>query len=320
MASWTTLTDDDVHARISMADAIRKIETALIEKSHGTLTAPPRFRIEVNGGALVFTAGAATGPEQVIGFRVYDTFPDESAEKPQIVAVFDSATGRLKGICVGSSLGVMRTGAIGGVAVNAMSRADARVLAVIGTGRQARAQVEAASLVRPFRLIKVYSRSEERRRSFCQNMSDRLAATVEVASSARACLADADVVICATTSPTPVFEASWVKPGTHVQTLGPKEASAHELPPEILNRSAILATDSLAQLRSYPNPHIACGTPHEDRIVELSDIVAGRVPGRTSGTDVTVFFSVGLAGTEVVLANEAIRRATPSRTPDRFPS
>jgi alanine dehydrogenase len=100
-----------------------------------------------------------------------------------------------------------------------------------------------------------------------------------------------------------------LRPGTHVNTIGPKFEDTHELSPRVAEKSAIVATDSLAQVDAYPRPFFLAGTPARERMVELGEIVAGRRPGRTSPDDVTLFCSVGLAGTEVVLADAALMLA-----------
>lgn len=131
---YKILTDHDIGKFSSMKTIINAIERCFKEKANGTLTAPPRFRIETSEGDLVFTVGAATGLEKVTGFRVYDTYSNELKGHEQLVCVFDSDTGVFKGIVIGNLLGALRTGAIGGVAIKVMARMDAEQIAVIGTG------------------------------------------------------------------------------------------------------------------------------------------------------------------------------------------
>lgn len=309
MVTYRVLTDHDVQELLSMDEAIRKIEDALFEKEEGTLVAPPRFRVEVDRGSLVFTAGAATGSEKLIGFRVYDTFPGNDSDHNQIVAVFSSETGALRGIVIGQAIGMVRTGAIGRVAVKHMARPDAESLAVLGTGHQARAQLMAALAVRDFKTIKVYSRDPDRRQRFVKEMNLSIGKDIRAVDSAQECVDGADVILCATNSPVPVFYSEWVKDGAHINTIGPKSENAHEIPIELIERSSVFVTDSLEQLRAYPKPHIAVRESRAGRIAELSDIVTGKQPGRRSLNDITLFFSVGLAGIEVVVAGEVLRKA-----------
>ena len=290
-----------------MPVAVEKMEDAFRELAAGTLVAPSRFRVEAPKGALVFTAGAATGVEQAIGFRVYDTFPSAaSTDQTQLVAVFDSETGRFKGVVIGGAIGATRTGAIGGVAVKYMAKPAASVLAVVGAGLQARTQLRAAMAVRTFEQVFITSRTRSSAKTFRDEVIAEFAIPCEVTDPQTA-VRDADVVLCATTSRTPVLETAWLKAGTHVNQVGPKGLGRSELPADIIDVAAIIATDSLAQTRAYPEPHFVTD---ERRFVGLESIVVGDEPGRRSDDDVTLFCSVGLAGTEVVLSNHLLKLKT----------
>ena len=316
MPKYRILTDKEVEGRVAMADLIAEIEAAMLEKAEGTLVAPPRFRVDVERGGLVFTVGAATKDRKVIGFRVYDSFRNTSKDRQQLVAVFDSETGAFKGAILGNRLGPLRTGAIGGVAVKHLSRPDSRVLALIGSGTQARTQLEAALEVREIERVRVYSRTPAHRRAFAEEMGERLEIEIQPVTAAKDAVRGADVVITATTATRPVLDAEWLKDGAHVSTLGPKAKGSHEIPMELADRAALIATDSLAQVDAYPKPFFLANA-HRPRMVELSDILAGRVPGRTSDDQLTLFCSVGLAGTEVVLADEMLRRKRRTRAKPR---
>lgn len=307
--TYRVLTDSDLGHLLTVKDVVRKIEDSLRAKAEGGLVAPPRFHVDAEQGSLVFTAGAETKNEHVIGFRVYDTFGSVSAERNQLTAVFDSETGAFKGMVISASIGGMRTGAIGGVAIKYMSRPDSKRLGILGSGFQARFQLEAAAAVRQFERVKVYSPSVSHRELFAAEMSAQLALSIEPAASAEDVVQEADVLICATNAVAPIFDEGWLRPGVHINTIGPKFADAHEVPIEAVDKSTLIATDSLDQVDSYSPPFFLLDTPHKDRMIELSDIVSGKQSGRTSDGDVTLFCSVGLAGTEVVVANEALRLA-----------
>lgn len=198
----------------------------------------------------------------------------------------------------------MRTGAIGGVAVDAMAPRDADIAAVIGAGRQARTQLEAAAAVRPLRDVRVYSRDADRRARFAAEMSLYLGITVRAAASPHEALADAAIVLCATTSKTPVIKAAWLAPGAHINTVGPKGAGEHEIDLDIARAASLIATDSPDQVAAYPN-----GFFLRDLAVlrDLAALVAD--PAAVSrGPGFSLFCSTGLAGTEVLLAAELFRR------------
>ncbi|GMA64173.1 ornithine cyclodeaminase family protein [Alicyclobacillus fastidiosus] len=306
---YHVLTDQDIEKLVSMKSIVGAIERTFEEQANGTLVSPPRFRLETEQGDLVFTAGAATAIEKVIGFRVYDTYTNDLDGHEQLVCVFDSDTGVFKGIVIGNLLGAVRTGAIGGVAIKSMARTDAERLAVIGTGVQARTQLEAAVAVRDIKHVRVFSRNQENREAFAAQMMNQLEVEVVAVDSPKNCIRGADIVICATNSGTPVFDAEWLQPGVHINTVGPKSIKRHEVPIELGVRSSVIATDSIEQLKAYPTPHFLVGTPDEDRIIQLSEVVAGKTLGRKGQDDITLFCSVGLAGTEVVVANEIMKEA-----------
>ena len=220
---YTVLTDDDVRRVMPMSAAIDRIESALREHAEGTMVAPPRFRVDVDKGALIFTAGAVTHYDKAVGFRVYDRFQESDASHGQVVVVFDSDTGDFKGVIVGGHLGAMRTGAIGGVAIKHMARPDASRAAILGSGRQARTHLEAAAVVRHFASVKVYSPDATHREAFASEMRETLDLNVDPVLSAQEAVADADVVICVTKSTTPVFDPSWLTrcPRQHRRAPGP---------------------------------------------------------------------------------------------------
>lgn len=305
--TYSILTDTDVEARLPMTAAIRAVELALTEHSRGNLVAPPRFSVPGGRNSLVFTVGGTAGAHKVLGFRVYDTFGAEAGDHTQIVAVYDGATGGLRGILLSNRLGAIRTGAIGGVAIDRLARKNARQLAVLGTGTQARTQLEAAVCVRGFETIRAFSPTREHREAFARVMTERTGRRVEVVDHPRDAVEGADVVVCATTSPSPVVQADWLVRGVHVSTLGGAFRGGSEIDPRIVERSTRIVTDSRAQLESYSEPSLVVGTSHASRLVQLGDVITGRAPGRTSDADLTLFVSVGLAGTEVIVADELLR-------------
>lgn len=309
MTAFPIVTDGEVYAAYDYEDLVDAMYRAFEEHAAGTLEAPARWYVDAGEGSLVFTAGAATGPVNAFGFRVYETFPgaDSSAENTQLVAVYDGSTGALEGLFVGHAIGLLRTGAIGGVAVDGLARADAGTLGVLGSGPQARSQVGAACAVREFDRVTVYSPTETNRESFAETVSGEVAPPVEPLGDPESVVSGADVLICATDSETPVFDLEWLTPGTHVTSLGPKFADGCEIPPELFDRADAVATDSLSQIDGSPRPFVADGENRE-RIANLADVLEGSAPGRERDEEVTLFCSVGLAGTEVVLGSHLLEK------------
>lgn len=296
------LKDEDLNSIALMPVAIDVLEKAFLARAAGSLVSPPRHHVSFPGaGDLVFTVGGILGEKPLAGFRAYETF--EGAEHSQIVAVWSANNARLKGVVLGERLGQIRTGAIGGVAIRHLSASNARTVGVLGSGAQARTQLIAAAAVRDVAAVRVFSRDKTNRAIFAEEMQRGLDIAVEPVNSAGEAVADADIVLCATASNIPVIHASDLKPGVHINTVGPKTVLGHELGVDMADAANIIVTDSLEQTRAYSSPFFLTGTRHEHRIQELADIVASSALGRTSPFDTTLFCSVGLAGTEVMLAS-----------------
>ena len=300
---YRLITDADIEKCLSMPQAVACMDQAFQRHAAGTLVAPARSETDLgDAGKLVFTVGGWAGENSLVGFRVYDAKHFKSPDRDELVALFCGNTGAIKALVAGTQLGPIRTGAIGGLAIKHLSRADSRVLGVIGTGPQARTQLLAAAAVRQFDEIRIFSRNPERRRDFAERMSTELGQTVQAAASARDAAEAADVLICATVSPTPVVQADWLKPGVHINNVGPKFKNNHELDLSVAQRSTILVTDTLAQVEKCGDQFVTEGSPLHPRLQELAPIVAGSVSFARSDDDVTLFYSLGLAGTEVALA------------------
>ncbi len=296
------LKDEDLCPAAAMRGAIDALEAAFRAKAAGKLVSPPRHHVSFpDRGDIVFTVGGIDGERPLAGFRAYETFAGE--QHSQIVAVWRADTAELQGIILGERLGEIRTGAIGGIAIRHLSAATARTVGIIGSGAQARTQLIAAAAVRDIGSARVFSRNPRNCAAFAEEMQLQLGIAVKPVSSAAEAVANADIVLCATSSDMPVIDASDLKAGVHINTIGPKTLKGHELGLDVANMASIIATDSPEQTRAYASPFFLSGTIHDERMLDLAAIVAGHVAGRTSPLDTTLFCSVGLAGTEVVVAS-----------------
>ena len=307
--SYLLITDEDISRYLNMSQALICMEESFRLHASETLIAPARSAADlVQAGQLVFTVGGTTGDNSLVGFRVYDMKHFKSPERDELVAVFCGRTGAIKALVTGTQLGPIRTGAIGGVAIKHLARSDSKVLGLIGTGPQGRTQLLAATAVRQFDRIRVFSRNPHRCEEFARQMSRELGRPVEAVASAREAVAGADVLICATVSPTPVIQADWVKPGVHINNVGPKFKNNQELDLSVAERATLLVTDTLAQVDQCGDQFVTAASPLHDRLQELGPIVAGSTPFNRGAEDITLFYSLGLAGTEVTLAASVAER------------
>jgi len=307
MPDFPILTDGDVYSEFDYEQVVDAMRDAFAERAAGTLEAPPRWHVDAGEGELVFTAGSATGPANVTGFRVYETHPGSGDEHTELVAVFDATTGAFAGLFVGFAIGGLRTGGVGGVAIDRLAREDSETLGVLGSGFQARAQIGAACAARDLEEVLVYSPTAESRESFVETTDGEVEPPVRALDDPEPVVRDADALVCATNSEEPVFDPNWLEPGTHVTTIGPRFRDAHELPLDVVDRADAIATDSLPQVDAYDRPYVASGDDRE-RMVELADVLENPDLGRQRADDITLFCSVGLAGTEVVLGTTFLER------------
>ncbi|MFI6228190.1 ornithine cyclodeaminase family protein [Micromonospora echinospora] len=298
-------TDREVAAVLDAPDTVDAMRAALLAAYEGRLVAPPRASAPLGGGRMVLTAGHLTG--EWYGFRSYDTFGHPEAE--QLVVLHDGRTGAVRAVAVGAELGSRRTGGLGGVAVDALARPDASTVGVIGAGGQAWTQVWAAAAVRGLREVTVYCRTPAGRERFAARVRAELGVPARAVATAAEAVRDRDVVVLATTSPTPVLDARDLAPGTHVNAVGFKQHGRTEFGTDLLDAADVLVTDSTAQAGAYEPPMLAARPPYAGRLAELGAVLTGATAGRAGRDDVTVFCSVGLGGTEVFLLDRLVRLA-----------
>ena len=222
------------------------------------------------------------------------------------VTLFDGSTGAPTAILDASALTAVRTAAVSAVATRVLAREDARVLAVLGAGVQARAHLRALSTVREFSEVRVYARSAEHARALADGGAT-------VASSAEEAVRGADVVVLATSAREPVVSREWLATGAHVNAIGASVASSRELDVDTVAASALFC-DSRESLRNEAGEFrlaIEQGAiTGEDHVrAELGEVLAGMAPGRTSPEELTLFRSLGLAVEDLGAAETAVARA-----------
>ena len=294
------LTSADLERALPMADAIEAVEGALAERAARTMVSPARTVFQIPPSAVTITPGGLRD-QGVVGFRAYLW----GGSRDQLTAVWNFSDGRLEGVIVGSELGEIRTGAIGGAACRRMAPAAPRRVGVIGGGRQAHAQLLALRVVRPsISEVRVYRRDPDRRRETAARWALETGLDVQATETAEEAVRGADVVLLATNSATPVVKAEWLAPGAHVNSLGPKYSDRTEIGMDLIEGADVLACDYPEQYRREED-FLLHGTPHLARMQDLAELPA---TPRMAGTR-SVFLSHGLAGTEVAVAQRAFENA-----------
>ncbi|MGH8988994.1 MAG: ornithine cyclodeaminase family protein [Acidimicrobiales bacterium] len=290
------LDDEAIRTQLAAEDATRWMGEAIDAHHRGDLVAPPRVHADLGDGRLVFTTGHLR--RSWFGYRSYDSFPTDAGD--QVVVVHDGRSGAARAVAIGTELGRRRVGAIGAVAAEVLASRSATVAAIIGTGFQASTQLWGLTSVRRLRDVRVFSRDPARREGFAAAAKATYGISARAVRSAREAVTDAEIVVLATSSSTPVIDASWLARCAYVTTLGPKQEGRAEFGLDLPGAAAILVTDSIAQIDAYTPPNLLVGTRYHDGLVSLGAIRCGDAALPSPGS-ISVFFSVGLAGTEVYL-------------------
>ncbi|GAB2992880.1 ornithine cyclodeaminase family protein [Saccharothrix stipae] len=260
-----------------------------------------------------FTVKSAASAEAA-GVKIGSYWPG-NAERgvprhSSVVLLFDQDTGRIGAVVEAGLANAFRTAAADAVAADVLARPDARSLAVFGTGPQAWHECLALARVRDLSVVHVVARDADRGARFAASLAAE--GLVAVVTGPEEACRSADVIVTATTARAPLFEAGWVRPGTHVASMGSDAEGKQELPVALL-ASARLFCDWPAQSAVLGEfQHVPDARP-----TALGDVLAGRAPGRTSADDVTVFDSSGIALQDLHLGLALLRAAGLAPSPAR---
>jgi len=302
------LTEKDVEGLLRMDDALRAVEEGFRALGRGEATNRPRQRVGTRETSInvMLASWPARG---YAGFKYY------TASRGGIrfwVHLFDMATGELVAVIQADRLGQQRTGAASGIATKYLAGSDASTVGIVGTGWQAESQLEAVCAVRPIRRIRCFGRDMVHRDAFAKKMSSLLGVNVEATGSAEEAIRDADVAIAATNAPQPVIRGDWLRAGCHINAIGANRLETRELDDAAVRQCEFVATDSIEQAKAESGDLVEPmkrGVITWDRVHEISEVVAGKVPGRTNADDITLFKSHGIAIEDVAVAALVYERA-----------
>lgn len=301
------LTEADVRDLLTMDDAIAALERMFRDLAVGAAQTIPRRRAKTDAVMLHLLGGAALG---FVGYKAYTT--SRGGARFQ-VGLFDGATGEPLAVIDADILGQIRTGAASGVATRRLARPDSRVVGLFGAGKQARTQALAVCRATPtIERIKVFSRDEANRAAFAAEMTPVCGCRIEPVANPEDAVRGCDVVVTATTSKTPVFDGSWLEPGTHLNVVGSNVLSKAEIDVETIRRADVVTIDDVEQGKLEAGDFVAAleaGTLDWPGVVPLCEVVAGRHPGRTDRSQITLFKSLGLGVEDVAVAALVYRRA-----------
>ena len=307
------LSKEDISRVVTMRDMIEACKTAYKMVADGTIDNPLRTVIRgKDNGTFLFMPSYAPDLDTA-ALKVVNIFPHNTERglftSPAQVMLIDGSTGYITALLDGTFVTQLRTGASTGVAFDLLAKENCRKGALIGTGGQAAAQLEAMICARHPEEVAIYSRNQDKCLRFTQLMQAKLAdygVRFYAASGSDDAIDDADLIIAATTSSEPVFDGTKVKPGATVSGVGTYEPHKHELDPALLTRASGIICDSvdavLAESGDLLIP-INDGTLTVDAVRgSIGDVINGTIPGRMNDEEIIVYETVGVAAQDLVSA------------------
>jgi alanine dehydrogenase len=311
------LAEADVIRLLSMDDLIDLMEDALRRFSSGEVVQPVRTVLSLgNANAFFGLMPAYVREPAAVGAKLVTVFVNNTAlDLPTHLAtilLFSPRTGALVAVMDGRYITEARTAAVSAVSASLLAEDSAAVMAIIGSGAQARSHLEALDRVFELTEVRVWSPTPEHRSAFVEEMQSRTTAGMVATESAEQAVRGADLVVLVTSSPEPVVQSGWVKDGAHVMSVGACRPDQREMDPALTRRGRLFVDSRAAALvesgdivkgieeRRFGASHI---------VGELGELIAGKVEGRRSPREVTIFKSLGLAAEDVVAADLVYRRA-----------
>ncbi|MGH7543113.1 MAG: ornithine cyclodeaminase family protein [Gemmatimonadota bacterium] len=307
----------EVPALLSMGECVEVVQEALIARAEGEATLPVRQLMWLpDRSGLLGLMPAHLGPPRIMGGKFLSVIPaNHGAELDThqgVVLLFEAERGRLLAVVDATSITAIRTAAASAVATRALAREDAGGLAILGTGVQAHSHVQAMRVVRDIRSIRVWDRNADRAEAFARRETGRHGIEVGVAGSAREAVLGADVICTTTAATEPILEGAWLEPGAHVNAVGACIPTARELDTEAVLRSRFFVDTREGTLREAGDFLIpkAAGEVDDGHIAgEIGEVLTGRVPGRRSPDEITVFESLGIGIYDLAAAHRVWRNA-----------
>jgi alanine dehydrogenase len=292
----------EVRRLLDLEQLLEALERVFVELSAGRVSVPPRISAATGRGFLAAMPGYADG---ILETKLVSVFAgNHEAGLPShqaTIALFDDETGKPLALMDGTEITAVRTGAASAVATRVLARPDARVLAILGAGVQARSHIDAVIRVRPFDDVRVASRRADHAAALAAEVGGTACASFQDA------VSGADVICACTDAGQAIFPADWLAPGMHVTSVGASR-DGPELDLAVV-LAGLLAVESRVAFEPYPaGAHELQGLDPSDAI-ELGELLSGTREGRISPEQITVYKSTGHAVEDAAAAGLVYRRA-----------
>ena len=313
------LSQADVVRLLPMAACIDVMAATLASLARGEAILPLRTVILIPQSSDAFAVMPGfLGDPKTIGAKIITVYPGnhgtEFDSHQGAVLLFDPQNGSLSALLDATAITTIRTAAVSAVATRLLARETASKLAIIGSGVQAHAHIEAMCAVRPIKSLRVWSRNTEHARGLVKAARERFELDAEVSPTAADAVQDAEIVCTATSARTPVLNGEWLAPGAHVNAIGASQASARELDSTAVIRSRLYVDRRESALKEPGDILVPLhdGDIGPEHIVgEIGEVLIERVEGRRDSQEITLFKSLGLAVEDLASASyvyaEALR-------------
>lgn len=242
-----------------------------------------------------------------MGFKAMNLAPGNGLRYQ--VHLYEIASGSLLAIMDAQHLTTLRTGATSAVATRRLARSGAAVVALLGSGVEARAQLDAMQADGKVRAARVYSPTAANRERLAADYRTRFGMDIEAVASAEEAVSGADLIVAAVKSTVPVLLGEWLRPGMHVNSVGTARRDQREIDPETFKRSARVVVDTKEGVFGEAGDAVAAREVMTAEAHELSELVVGKAPGRGSADEITLFKSVGTGIQDIALAALIYQRA-----------
>lgn len=311
------VTQSEVPALLPMNECVEVMAEALATLARGDAVLPLRTMMWLpDRSGLLGLMPACLGAPAVMGLKIVSVMPGNHGTEYEshqgAVLIFEVSHGSLLAVIDASSITAIRTAAVSGLATRLLAPEDAGDLAILGSGVQAASHLEAMKTVRQLRRVRVWSRSAANAQAFAERESARHGLRVEAVASARAAVAGADLVCTTTASKAPVLEGTWLAPGVHINAVGACFRDVRELDTAAVAGARLYVDRRESALNEAGDFLLAKaeGAIGDGHIVgELGEILLGKVPGRRSPDERTLFESLGIAVEDLAAAHHIWRQA-----------
>ena len=298
------LSSQEIDPLLSMKDYIETIESAYQQMGQGGTTMLPRIKLDTSRKPGFLKILPASFSElAVAGIHAYTVSGIGTFTK--VIFLFDTNTGDLQAVIESDRIGWLVPGALSAVATKYLAKKGAKVMAIFGSGRQAKSQLPAVALVRDLELIKVYSPQKKHRDQYCEEMRNLLNLNVLPVDSPEEAVKGSEIISTTSNSSTPVFDGNLIEQGTHINAIGAHDPDRRELDSVSVQRSKLVADSKDRVLKEEGEVLIPIkeGLIKPDHIYgELGEVIAGKKQGRKDEKEITLFLSGGIGIEYVAIA------------------